>query len=508
VANRFGGNHLSKDGLHVAQIAQLGSGLAVYRDGQPGASYDDIGGLAWSADSQHLAYAAKTGEKWCMVLDGKEGAPYDGFGEAWDYVPQYFPKTKYVGYKLGERDPSGMIWLSADGKHLAYAAKIGPQSVVVADGREGDKYDVIGELQMSADGQHVAYLAKKGGRQVAVVDGKEGPAYDGVGPLVLSAKGRAAYVAFDGGKYFVVADGKEGARYDFIGLGELQISADNQHVLYTALKDHRTIRGGALKTVAVVDGQEGPEYDGISSLKAEAGHISYVGRTVFARAADDIEYLVIDGKIGPPNDPVHVLLTSPDGKSVVSILKKDRKDTMIVNGKEDPTFDAISSEPSAKPVFSPDSRHFAYVGRTGGPGEDFHGHPIMNDLETGNSTVVLDGKVGPPYRYIENLIFSPDSQHLAYVVWKSGTSRAVVLDGKEGAEYGYVYPPVFSADGRHLAYLVWNNGVSFMVLDGQKGPEYESFAGEKLSLHPDGSFTYLGVRDGVLYRVTQPLPAN
>jgi hypothetical protein len=47
-----------------------------------------------------------------------------------------------------------------------------------------------------------------------------------------------------------------------------------------------------------------------------------------------------------------------------------------------------------------------------------------------------------------------------------------------------------------------------MVLDGKEGPKYESMGDEKLSLLPDGSFTYLGVRDRVLYRVTQPLSAN
>jgi hypothetical protein len=66
--------------------------------------------------------------------------------------------------------------------------------------------------------------------------------------------------------------------------------------------------------------------------------------------------------------------------------------------------------------------------------------------------VVVDGKSSPLYEEIGELVFSPDSQHLAFWARKHGKELAV-LDGVDGPPEEHVYPVVFfSPDSKHLWY--------------------------------------------------------
>lgn len=61
--------------------------------------------------------------------------------------------------------------ISPDGKRIAYVALRDGKLLVVVDGREGAKYDDLGQGSMifSADGKRVAYTAQKGGKWLVVV---------------------------------------------------------------------------------------------------------------------------------------------------------------------------------------------------------------------------------------------------------------------------------------------------------------------------------------------------
>ena len=79
----------------------------------------------------------------------------------------------------------------------------------------------------------------------------------------------------------------------------------------------------------------------------------------------------------------------------------------------------------------------------------------------------------------------------------------MVVDGQAGAAYDKVgcAELVFSPDSKHVAYRAQIGEKWFVVLDGQAGGEYDQIPVIKLSFNGDGSLDYLAVKDGTLYRV-------
>ena len=170
------------------------------------------------------------------------------------------------------------------------------------------------------------------------------------------------------------------------------------------------------------------------------------------------------------------------------------------------------------PIFSTDNRHTAYIRRY-----------IRGN--TGKDWVIHDGKPGPKYERIIDFTFSPDGSRYAYIAqmlvedlsgppseyFSIGLSRyyrngkpsylkndlikVVVIDGRSSREYDAVGNTVFSPDGRHLAYMAMSNEKQFLVLDGQKGQEYDRVSKNGPSFTPDGTIEYLAIKDGTLYRV-------
>jgi hypothetical protein len=71
-------------------------------------------------------------------------------------------------------------------------------------------------------------------------------------------------------------------------------------------------------------------------------------------------------------------------------------------------------------------------------------------------------------------IFSPDSQHIAYVA-RSANKMMMVLDDKEGPMYDGIGKGsvTFSPDGKRLAYAAHNGGAWFMVVDDKPGGSYQ-----------------------------------
>src|SRR5207302_11284832 len=68
------------------------------------------------------------------------------------------------------------------------------------------------------------------------------------------------------------------------------------------------------------------------------------------------------------------------------------------------------------------------------------------------------------------LAVSADGRHVAYAL-KDGDGDAakyvMVLDGKPGAKYGFVERPLFSPDGKRLAFIAFADNEVFWVVDGK-----------------------------------------
>lgn len=139
---------------------------------------------------------------------------------------------------------------------------------------------------------------------------------------------------------------------------------------------------------------------------------------------------------------------------------------LIIDGKEAATY-----APDSRPIFSPDSQHYAYSGTS-----------------PQSSYCVLDGEVTPTDGVVERLFYSPDSKRLAYILRGADNKCCLVVDGEKGKMYDNIKPysswqppmsqplgkDIFSPDSKRIAYLAQSEGKSIMVLDGNECSESAS----------------------------------
>ena len=139
---------------------------------------------------------------------------------------------------------------------------------------------------------------------------------------------------------------------------------------------------------------------------------------------------------------------------------------------------------SVAPVFSPDSSRVAL--------------PVFRG---GECFVVVDGEEWPYHTvgYIAPLIFSADSARLAYRIHANGSSpkrgECVVLDGKPHRRFTRAgFNMVFSPDSRHLAYRATSDqsllqltgmGRDALVVDGRAISRHKSIRGPGPIFSPD-----------------------
>jgi hypothetical protein len=101
---------------------------------------------------------------------------------------------------------------------------------------------------------------------------------------------------------------------------------------------------------------------------------------------------------------------------------------------------------------------------------------------------VVDGAESQPYTSVgaQDLLFSPDSRRVAYVVQEQTNAWRVVLDGKPGQiwESIAVRPFTFSADSRDLAFVASRTNKFLLVANGQPSGPYDRFL-----LNPHGPNT-------------------
>jgi roadblock/LC7 domain-containing protein len=113
------------------------------------------------------------------------------------------------------------------------------------------------------------------------------------------------------------------------------------------------------KWSAVIDGDEGKKYDGITAgtlaFSPDCKRVAY-GAKVGARWS-----VVIDGKEGKPYDGImmRTLIFSPDGKRVAYGAELGSKQFVVVDEKEARQYDTIVTLGGGKIVFdSADSLHY------------------------------------------------------------------------------------------------------------------------------------------------------
>ena len=236
--------------------------------------------------------------------------------------------------------------------------------------------------------------------------------YDNVGAysLNMSPDGkRVAFTVEENGKKYMVLDGVKGEGYDAIWAG--QFSPDSKHFVYGAWTATAT---GGRHCVVVYDGKK----------YGDDKNYSAVENFTFLMDGKSFSYA---GKWGYTGYEVNTIGT-----------KSDQKIEAMYN-------------------YSPDGKHLAFIVR-----------------EPDGQYIDLDGSKGKKYWSIEpnSIVFSADSQHMAYVVKidkGAGTSAyQIVSDGAEGSVFPEYRNPIiwynpinnitYSGDGKHTAYVVRSYG--------------------------------------------------
>ncbi|MCE5197483.1 hypothetical protein LLG39_00735 [bacterium] len=265
----------------------------------------------------------------------------------------------------------------------------------------------------------------------------------------------------------------------------------------------------------------------------------------------------LDGKEGSSYDQIRNVVKgaystrdfcfSPDGRRVAYTARIGKKWVMVVDGKESAEFDGIR-----EPYFSADSKHVCFVGFRGGKAifvmdgkesQQYHGivmrfpsfsaktplrvvensycpcifganghyaYVVANERDKNgldHERAVIDGRMSADYQGIQGMEFSLDGSRVAFVARK-GDHMFVVLDGKAGEKYDDIDGMLtFSPDGKHLAYVATNynensDPVSFVVVDGKRGPKLQDIVSISVIFSPDSKhITYTATPDGEKYSV-------
>lgn len=463
------GKAFSPDMRHYAQIVSRQTGNFVVVDGVAGKEYPMILGksLVFSPDGKHFAYVAGRQNKFIAVIDGAEGKEYERIlGGEGDYI-FFSPDSKRYAYrassdkhqlyvvdgaegkeydKVIEGGPGIRLYpaWSPDSRRFAYYACQDDNWCLVVDGVEskGKGFDSIGtELirgrgriaapVFSPDSQHVAGFLNRGIHTHAVIDGDEGKGYISGSAGMSAIEGFAfspdskhtVFIASDKGKRFVVRDGKK-AR-ECTGASNIVFSPDSQRIAYVAASTS-TLPSvspggfwGGQRCAVFVDGVEGKRYDGIGNItfSPDSKRLAY-GAWASAPAQGaagtvQVSVCVVDGV---------------ESKNYRMERNEMNNAAVFMNG----------GGMFIKPIFSPDSKHVAYVA-----------------LTKNGRVVVQDGAEGKEYGNVQNLTFSPDSTRLAYAAM--GRQKwCVVNNGAEGNLYGGIFNLQFTSDSKHLVWAATN----------------------------------------------------
>jgi len=376
--------------------------------------------FAVSPDSRHTAWLIKRGEKTLAVIDGVGGKEYD------DVLKD-------------------TLVFSPDSKRVTYKAKRGEKWLAVVDGVEGKEYDKVGLLAVSPDSKRLAYFAERAGEQFLVVDGIEKKEDRGSIYQAIIFSPDSVHIAYLG-YLAVVVDGVEVGDKKYGGIGNLCFSPDSKRVAYMARSDETWC--------VVVDGVESKEdYDEI------IGQGFYRTRQqCTVESMEDYNKIEIGG-----------LRFSPDSKRLAyAAMRRLDPPGHEAQGHEEyfvVVDDVVTKEagrPEAPPmfgpreiVFSPDSKHVAYVAYRNG------------------YCVVVDGVEGKKYNYVECPRFSSDSNRVAYDA-EQGEKWLVVVDGVEEKNYDLVGNIAFSPDSKHVAYGAKRDEKWFVIVDGTESKEYDA----------------------------------
>lgn len=400
-------------------------------------------GLAWALTSRAAVTASDPGAS-RPIPDRRPNAPWVWREEKLGALPaeanvEGNPFVESHGWHYG------VVVRSADGERLWLDGNYRPVQGSFAEAQIADA-GLVYDYAFSPEGEHLAYAVRQDRQMRMVLDDQPGPPEEDVSGPVFSPDGqRLAYRVKRKGHFHIVLDGVPGPACDNVPCA-VQFSPDSRRMAYFAKRGK--------EVYMVVDQQERRDWPGFGNavFSPDSQSLAYVSNTGYA---------VLNGRKGPesPADTWWGPVFSSDSRHFAYTIGKTaagvRQEKAWVDWRPLPLPNGGTGVWYV--VFSPDLKRWACVVNAGS-----------------KEQVVLDGRPGPWYDSTWGLTFSPDSVRLAYMA-KINTNWFMLVDGKFGAAIDLnPSSPHFSPDGKRLAYIAGRGPQWWMVVDGQPGSEYES----------------------------------
>jgi hypothetical protein len=191
-------------------------------------------------------------------------------------------------------------------------------------------------------------------------------------------------------------------------------------------------------------------------------------------------------------------IQSPDKQRTAEVLLRGGLFYFIIDGKESEGYKSIGIDP---PVFSPDSKHIAYVikrdnnasivldGKEFGSFLDVSAASVYQKKKKKESTSAQKTRKVSQEGWLlgkKGLVFSPDSNRLAFCVWISDKKMAVVVDGEKGPAFDAIssFGILFSPDSRNTAYVARKSGRWHVVVNDKISEGYEAIGNRGLKFSP------------------------
>ncbi len=323
-----------------------------------------------------------------------------------------------------------------------------------------------------ATSNHMAWVVKRGDKVAVVVDGQEGQAFDAIAARV-HAKGK-----IDADTPAVVRHAVEKQEVTSAFMPDV---VTIERLLFSPYKGGRPWayqgRKGS-QWYVVVDGKLGRPFD-----KVGYGVYFRSGKCIVYEGCRGGQwYIVADGEMSQPYDKLGWVRLSRQKERLYFIGTKGESQYFVIDGVEGPGFDSISSI-----TLSPDEEHVVYIGK------NRKGHNGRSP--EWNYALVLNGEVVASYDWIGSIEFSPNSKRLAYGARK-GEHSFVIVDGQKGPDYdciswskreqGYGQ---FSGNSEHYAYCAAEGETAFIIVDGQIVDQFKSaLDGLHVQLSPDAQY--------------------
>lgn len=349
-----------------------------------------------------------------------------------------------------------LVSYSHDFKHLAYTGGVDKdKTLLVVDGKETNIDGSIDIIIYSPDSARFAYFVTSGKKHYVVVDGKKGKEYDGsvysIMPIAEGDPGTKrgdwipffspdskhyAYQAQAKDKWLVVYDDKEGKQYDKIFLrGNRTFSPDSLHFNYLAFTGE--------KRVLVMDNIEKGNYDEGTFFNKNTQDIFRFEKKESGKCV-----VIYGGTPGKEYDEITSLAISPDSKHLAYVGRSGRDYFMVINGAEGKKY----SNPVDYMQYSADSRHLAF---------------------TSGNLLVIDGNEKEYPCNVGNPVFSEDMKHFYSLTMFFEDSKTphykVMIDGVEGPPlapiddyngtmyFKPIYKLVFGPDPKYVVYHTRKN---------------------------------------------------